>query len=198
MRNRRHQAGQSLAEFGIVLPVLIALILGMLELGWALYQSQVAASIAREGSNLISRNVTLQAAQQAIISVGNVGPVRTDAANPNTKVFFSVIRLGTSGANSGVAIIAQRFSWGALTANSKLGNPPQNRYNSPASNPADPNYMAIDPANDATIRMTVGSLPGGLTLAAGETFFVTEIFTKRTSIAPFIPLPATLYAPAYF
>jgi hypothetical protein len=198
MRNRRYQGGQSLTEFGIVLPVLIALILGMLELGWALYQSQVAASIAREGSNLISRNVTFQAAQQAIISVGNVGPVRTGVADPNTKVFFSVIRLGTTGSNNNVAIIAQRFSWGGLTASSKLGNPAQNRYNSPASTPADPNYNAIDPANDATIRMTAGALPGGITLAAGDTFFVTEIFTRRTSIAPFIPLPATLYAPAYF
>lgn len=192
---RRGQRGQSMAEFGIVLPVLIGLMLGMIEIGWALYQSQVAASIAREGSNLISRNVTFVAAQQAVISVGNIGPVRTGVGQANTKVFFSVIRLGTSGNNNNQAIISQRFSWGGLTATSRLGNPAQSKYASP---PSDQNYNAIDPVNDTGIRMTAGALPGGMTLQAGETYWVTEVFTTRTSIAPFIPLPAILYAPAYF
>jgi Flp pilus assembly protein TadG len=201
MRHRHRRAGQSLAEFGIVLPILIFLILGMIELGWTLYQSQVAAGIAREGSNLISRNVTIQAAQAALVSLGNVGPVRTGASDPNTKVFLSVIKLGTSGNNNSKMIISQRFSWGGLTANSRLGNPAQSKYNSPASTPADPNYTAIDPVNDTGIQVSPQSpspLPGNMTLQAGETYYVTEVYTKRTSIAPFLPLPATLYASAYF
>ena len=54
-----------------------------------------------------------------------------------------------------------------------------------------------DIKNDASIRVS-GTLPNGLTLTPGESVYVTEIFTQRTSIVPFMPLPNTLYQSAYF
>ena len=43
-----------------------------------------------------------------------------------------------------------------------------------------------------------GTLPNGLTLTAGESVYVTEVFTRSTSIVPFLPVPDTLYASAFF
>ena len=186
MRNRRREAGQSLAEFGITLPILIALVLGVIELGYALFQTQLVTSMAREGSNLISRQVTIGDAETALQTMS--GLVRFDA---NSTLTLSVVSLGAAGANKGVPIIVQRHTMGSFAATSGLGNPPQSAYG------ASPDYVALDADNDASIRVN-GGLPNGYTLTPGESLYVTEVFTRRTSMVPYVPLPATLYASAYF
>jgi hypothetical protein len=189
MRNRRREAGQALAEFGIVLPPLLLLVLGIIEVGYALFQVQIVTNLSREGSNLISRNTSIHDAETAINAAATTGPVRIDA---NTEVVFSIITLGTGGSNNNKPIIAQRHSIGGFTtANSRLGNPAQTAYG------PSPDYRATDLNNDTSIQVS-GPLPNGLTLNAGESVYVTEVMTKRTSIVPFIPLPATLYGSAYF
>ena len=80
---------------------------------------------------------------------------------------------------------------GSFWASSVLGDPPQSEYQ------GSPDYVALDPDNDGSIRVT-GALPNGLTLMPGESVYVTEVFTQRTSIVPFLPLPATLRASAIF
>ncbi len=103
MRDRKHEAGQALFEFGVTLPILMALVLGVIEFGYTLFQIQLVTSMAREGSNLIARQVTINDAEAAL-----------------------------------------------------------------------------------------------QTMMPGESVYVTEVFTQRTSIVPFLPLPATLRASAYF
>jgi len=186
MRDRRHEAGQALFEFGVTLPILMALVLGVIEFGYALFQIQLVTSMAREGSNLIARQVTINDAEAALQTMS--GLVRFDA---NSTLIFSVVRLGVGGANNNVPIIVQRHSVGAFAANSVLGDPPQSEYE------GSPDYTALDPDNDDSIRVS-GTLPNGLTLTPGESVYVTEVFTQRTSIVPFMPLPATLRASAYF
>jgi len=186
MRNRRREGGQSLAEFGITLPILIALVLGVIELGYALFQTQLVTSMAREGSNLIARQVTINDAEAALQTMS--GLVRFDA---NSTLILSVVRLGVGGTNANVPIIVQRHSVGAFAASSVLGDPPQSAYQ------GSPDYNAYDPDNDGSIRVS-GALPNGLTLTPGESVYLTEVFTQRTSIVPFLPLPATLRAAAYF
>ncbi len=186
MRDRRHEAGQALFEFGVTLPILMALVLGVIEFGYALFQIQLVTSMAREGSNLIARQVTINDAEAALQTMS--GLVRFDA---NSTLIFSVVRLGVGGANNNVPIIVQRHSVGAFAANSVLGDPPQSEYE------GSPDYTALDPDNDESIRVS-GTLPNGLTLTPGESVYVTEVFTQRTSIVPFMPLPATLRASAYF
>ena len=186
MRDRRHEAGQALFEFGVTLPILMALVLGVIEFGYALFQIQLVTSMAREGSNLIARQVTINDAEAALQTMS--GLVRFDA---NSTLIFSVVRLGVGGANNNVPIIVQRHSLGAFAASSVLGDPPQSEYE------GSPDYNALDPDNDASIRVS-GTLPNGLTLTPGESVYVTEVFTQRTSIVPFLPLPATLRASAYF
>src|SRR5436309_3596134 len=186
MRDRKHEAGQALFEFGVTLPILMALVLGVIEFGYALFQIQLVTSMAREGSNLIARQVSINDAEAALGVMS--GLVRFDA---NSTLIFSVVRLGVGGANSNVPIIVQRHSVGAFAANSVLGDPPQSEYE------GSPDYTALDPDNDDSIRVS-GTLPNGLTLTPGESVYVTEVFTQRTSIVPFMPLPATVRASAYF
>ena len=186
MRDRRHEAGQALFEFGVTLPILMALVLGVIEFGYALFQVQLVTSMAREGSNLIARQVTINDAEAALQTMS--GLVSFDA---NSTLILSVVRLGVGGANNNVPIIVQRHSVGAFAASSVLGDPPQSEYE------GSPDYNALDPDNDESIRVS-GTLPNGLTLTPGESVYVTEVFTQRTSIVPFMPLPATLRASAYF
>jgi len=186
MRDRRHEAGQALFEFGVTLPILMALVLGVIEFGYALFQIQLVTSMAREGSNLIARQVTINDAEAALQTMS--GLVSFDA---NSTLILSVVRLGVGGANNNVPIIVQRHSVGAFAASSVLGDPPQSAYQ------GSPDYNAYDPDNDGSIRVS-GVLPNGFTLTPGESVYVTEVFTQRTSIVPFMPLPAMLHASAYF
>ncbi len=189
MAHRRPEGGQALFEFGVILPIMLVLILGALDVCYALFQAVVIRSLAREGSNVVSRNHTIDEAETAISAAATTGPVHIDA---NTKVFLSVVTLGTSGGNNGQPIIVQRHAMGSLGGvTSQLGNPPQASYG------GSPDYKANNPGNDTSIRIS-GPLPNGFSLAAGETIYVTEVFTRRTSIAPYVPLPATLSTGAYF
>src|SRR6266404_3094325 len=174
MRDRRHEAGQALFELGVI------------EFGYALFQVQLVTSMAREGSNLIARQVTINDAEAALQTMS--GLVRFDA---NSTLILSVVRLGVGGANNNVPIIVQRHSVGAFAASSVLGDPPQSAYQ------GSPDYNAYDPDNDGSIRVS-GVLTNGFTLTPGESVYVTEVFTQRTSIVPFMPLPAMLHASAYF
>src|SRR5437773_2301235 len=136
--------------------------------------------------NLISRQVTIGDAEAALQTMSPV--VRFDA---NSALILSVVRLGTGGANRDLPIIVERHSVGSFAGSSVLGNPPQSAYG------AWPDYTALYPDTDGSIRVS-GALPNGLTLTPGESVYVTEVFTQRTSIVPFMPLPNTLYASAYF
>src|SRR5207249_11901879 len=89
MHDRRHEAGQALFEFGVTLPILMALVLGVIEFGYALFQVQLVTSMAREGSNLIARQVTIDDAEAAPGAMS--GLVRFDA---NSTLIFAVVRLG--------------------------------------------------------------------------------------------------------
>lgn len=46
------QAGQALLEFALVLPILVLAILGIFDLGWAVYANNTLASAAREGARM--------------------------------------------------------------------------------------------------------------------------------------------------
>jgi hypothetical protein len=192
MHHRRPDAGQTLAELGIVLPVLLLLIFGVVEVGWALFQSNVIRGYVRESSNLISRNRSFQEAENAIISTsGAGGPVQIGPGEADSRMILSVVTLGSGGANNNRVIILQRHQIGNLDADSVLGTPPQGAYGGA------PDYIANSPSDDTSIRVA-GALPNGYVLGAGQSLYVTEIFTRRGSIVNFALLPDTLYAAAFF
>lgn len=186
------QSGQTLAEIGIVLPMLMIITVATFQVGYYLYQGHVVRKVAREAANMISRQVSLQQTADAIrdYSIPYVG-----SFTGNAKLVLSVVQLGTSGTNAGLNIITQQVTVGSLGGTSILGDPGAGAFG-----PA-PNYRALDPAGNSALR--TGALPNGLgTLAAAETIFIAELWVDRkdmaTMVIPGVNLDEVLYANSFF
>jgi hypothetical protein len=186
----RRDAGQSLIEFAMVLPLLILIVLGVVEVSYALLDMHVTTSFSREGSNLISRNTSLQ---DAVTALRQMTSRPLNLEDGSTRIILSVVRrIGTTGtANYNRDILYQRVQYGTLPASSRLSG------GGGAFGPA-PDYQALDPNNDAGLR--VGGLP--VTLSLGGTIYITEVFTRHTMLTPLsgfgVLLPDRLYSIAYF
>ncbi len=192
-RCRLNARGQTLAEVGIVLPLLTILMVGTLQVGFLLYQGHVVRKVAREAANLLSRQVTLDTTATTIQSWGVPHLGGFDA---HAKLILTVLQVANGGPNAGNVIIAQRHTVGSLNANSILGNPAASAFASTANHPA------LAPNDNAALLATT-PLPNGLTLAASDTIFVAELYIERKDIAPIlwpvaITFPNTLYANAFF
>jgi len=187
---RRRRAGQTLAEVAIVLPLLFLLMFGLVELGWAIYQSNVMRGYVREASNIISRNGTIEDAEVGVIAAAAAGgPVEIGRDSESSRMILSVVTLASTGDNAGQPIIIQRRQIGNLEEHSVLGDPPQSAFGGA------PDYNAFDPSDDGRL---VATLPDGYTLQAGQSLFVTEIYTRRERIVDVGELPDVLYASAFF
>jgi TadE-like protein len=185
---RRRSRGQALAEFGIVLSLLMVLALGIFQVCYLIYQQYGAMNLAREGANLILRQSSLDIAESAI-RAAQADP-RFDA---DTRLLLSVVQLGSAGPNAGKPIITQRHAAGMPTGASLLGDPPSSSYG------PGPTYTANDPGHDTSIQAK-SPLPNGLQVNAGQSVYVAEIWVKRRDIMPLagVRLPDTLYSIAYF
>lgn len=184
-------SGQSIVEFALILPLVMVVLLGVIELSYALLDEHVVTKLTREGSNLISRDTSLQDAATAMRSM-STRPVNFDTSS---KVIFSVVRrVATTGAsNFNRDVLYQRYEYGALSATSQLTTRGTGSFG-----PA-PDYQAANSDNDTSLQLT--NLPSNL-LITGGMLYVTEIYTTHTLITPFdrfgISVPSTLYSIAYF
>jgi hypothetical protein len=188
--------GQSVVEFAIILPFLLLIVLGVVETAYALLDQHVITKLAREGSNLISRDTSLQQAEAVLKNMGttpvNLGPGGTSA------VIFSVLKKGasTGTTNYGQVVLFQRRQFGGLAATSKL--------NSSASGMGGPpEYLAPNPDTNAGLQIT--NLPDSIINVNGGFLYVTEVFTEHRLLTPLdrllpysITVPRTLYSIAYF
>ena len=82
-RSRRHDEGQSLVEFAILLPILMAVVIGIFEFGRAWNTQQVLTNAAREGVRL------------AVIPTSSMGDVQTAISD----------RLSEAGLNPGLGVM---------------------------------------------------------------------------------------------
>ena len=183
---RGRSRGQTLAEFGITISLLIVLILGIFQVGYLIYQQYIAINLAREGANLALREKSLDVVESAIRSA------RPDF-DADTKLILSVVELGPPGGpTAGDPIITQRHAAGTLTGASVLGEPPPSSYG------AGPTYTAKY-LGDNSIRARA-PLPNSLTIRQGQSVYVAEIYLKRRDITPLagVQLPNSLYSVAYF
>lgn len=189
---RRNQRGQSIVEFSMVLPLLLIVGLGIVEVSFALYDQHVITKLAREGSNLISRDATLQQAASALQTM-SVRPV--NFAN-GSKVIFSVIKRGATvgTANYDRLVLYQRLEFGNMAGASRIGTQGAPAFGGP------PNYEAAN--SDSNTGLRVSNLPNNLAVAPGGMIYVTEIYTRHQLLTPFdrlgITVPQVLYAIAYF
>jgi hypothetical protein len=192
MRHRAGERGQGLIEFAMLLPMLIVIILGVIEIGYALVDQHVVTKITREGSNLISRDISLQDAGAAIKNMRT----RPVDFNTGSRLIFSVVKkVATVGApNYDKVILYQRYEFGALSAASVL------KTKGPASFGGPPNYEAAN--GDTNTNLQITNLPGNIIVASGGMAYVTEVYTTHPLITPLdrlgVSVPNKLYSVAYF
>jgi hypothetical protein len=185
--------GQGLVEFAVALPLLLLLALGVVETGYLLLDQHVVTKLAREGSNLISRDTSLQDAVTALKTM-STRPVNL---NSSSKVILSVIKKGatTGTANFDKDILYQRYEFGNLAGAASAVRTKGNGAFRGA-----PDYEAINSDTDANLQIT--KIPVNLALVRGGMIYVTEIYTKHPLITPVdrfgLRLPSTLYSIAYF
>ena len=86
--------GSSLIETAITLPLVLLIAFGIIEVGYVLLDSHTVTRLSREGSNLISRNTTID---EAVTGVSSMSTGLVDFST-NAKVVFSVIKRGLKSA----------------------------------------------------------------------------------------------------
>ena len=188
----KDSSGQSMIEFAIVMPLVIILVLGVVEVGYALLDQQVVTKLTREGSNLISRDSSLQDATTALATMAT-RPV--NFAN-GSRMVFSVLKKGATPntPNYRQIILYQRHAYGSGSGTSRLNTRGSGSFRGA------PDYEANN--SDADTRLQVTNVANNLIAVEGGLMYVTEIFTQHALITPFdrfgARLPQTLYSIAYF
>jgi TadE-like protein len=187
----RSASGQGLLEFGLVLPLILVLVLGVVEVSYALLDQHVVTKLTREGSNMISRDTSLDDALKVMKSMST----RPVSFPGSSKVIFSVIKdvATTTAANFGLPVLYQRLEYGSLPNSSYLMTSGAGSFGS------GPDYQAANSDTDTRLRVT--NLPPNL-ISTGGMLYITEIYTSHPLITPFdrfgISIPTTLYSIAYF
>ncbi len=184
------ESGQAVLEFALVVPLVLVLVLGVVEVSYALLDQHIVTKLTREGSNLISRDTSLADAATAMRNMSSRPVNFTDGSST---VIFSVVKnVATVGAsNYGKSVLYARYQYGSYSGSSTLNNPG-------GSFGSGPDYEAVNSDNDTSLQIT--NLP--TTLTPGDMLYVTEIYTRHPIITPFdrfgITVPQTLYSIAYF
>jgi Flp pilus assembly protein TadG len=187
----RDARGTALLEFSLVVPLVLVLCLGVVEVSYALLDQHVVTKLTREGSNLISRNTSLLDTANALRSMST----RPVDFNTTARVILSVAKnVNTAGAtNFGRDVLYQRYEYGGLAASSAL------QTAGAAAFGGAPDFQAATADNDANLRLV--NLPPNL-IGAGGLLYITEIYSRHQLITPFdrfgIQVPDTLYSIAYF
>lgn len=187
MKLNRDKSGQALLEFAFVLPMLCIFLLGVVDYGRAIYESEVIMNLAGEGSSIASRS--------------NVGNLATDLQNAaNTVMADSDLSMKTYGCTiitsvtvvSGTATITQQQQPTSptctITVSSRIGCYP----------------------SGGTCKNNNATIPSSIVTAlsaepSGSTVYVTEVFYTYFYVTPvgtFLhgtgALPSDLYTVAYF
>jgi hypothetical protein len=188
----RGTSGQGILEFALAVPVIMALALGVIEVSYALLDQHVVTKLSREGSNMISRDTSIDDAVTVLKNM-STPPVAFPA---NSKVIFSVIKSPSTltAANYGVPVLYQRY----VMPGSVISNTGYLAHAGGSFGPG-PDYLAVNSDTDPALRVT--NLPPGL-ISTGGMLYITEIYTRHPLITPFdkfgISVPTLLYSIAYF
>jgi hypothetical protein len=185
-------AGTSLIEFALVLPLVLVTALGVIETSYALLDDHIVTRISREGSNLISRDTTLQDAVTAMRQMASQ-PVNFD--DGSSKLIFSVLKRGAivGSTNYDKPFLYQRVVYGTYSGSSRF-MPPGGTFGGA------PDYRAVNPDTDGSLQ--IPNMPAGLLTSPGDMIYVTEIFSRHQRLTPLdqfgVAFPTTLSSIAYF
>lgn len=185
--------GQSLVEFAFLMPLVLVVALGVIEFGYALLDQHVVTKLTREGSNLISRDTTID---DAVTAMRNMSTRPVDF-NTRSRMIFSVLKKGatTGTANYDQVILYQRYEYGSMA-----GVASGLRMRGAGTFGSGPDYVAQN--SDTNSGLQIANLPSYLDVTRGGLVYVTEIFTTHNLITPLdrfgVTVPNTLYSIAYF
>jgi Flp pilus assembly protein TadG len=186
--------GQGLVEFALVLPLALLIVLGVIELSYALLDEHIVTRLSREGSNLISRDTSLQDAGIALTSMA-APPVNFTSGS---SLIFSVLEVGatTGTANYDKLILYERYKLGAFACSSHMTTAGTGSFGGA------PNYQAANSDNDTSLQITSTNVTASL-IPIGGLLYITEICTNHAPITPLgvfagVLVPTTLYSVAYF
>jgi Flp pilus assembly protein TadG len=175
-----------------VLPVVLVLSLGVVEMSYALLHQHVISRITREGANLISRDVSLLDASNAIKTMSTT-PV--NFAN-GSQLVLSVLKKGSTvgTANYDKVVLYQRYAIGTLGAPSTLVTA------GPAPVGPGPDFLTSN--TDTNMNLRISNLPANVDVTRGGLLYVAEVFTQHAPLTPLnqfgVAVPPTLRSIAYF
>ena len=191
-RRAASAAGQTLVEMAIVLPIVMMVSLGLVEVSYAVLHQHVISRITREGANLISRDVSLLDATTAIKSMSTT-PVDFDNGS---QLVLSVLKKGSvvGSANYDKVVLYQRYHIGTLGSASTLTT------RGPAVFGPAPDFRVAN--SDTDMNLQIANLPANVDITRGGLLYVAEVFTEHERLTPLdkfgITIPTTLQSIAYF
>lgn len=177
---RKHMAGergQAILELVPVAVLMLTLTFAVIDFSRAIWQLQVVTGLTREGSNLASRNTSLQDSATAVMNDGAI----LNLATKGKVIITSVENQGSAGKPSFI-VTSQYLSPGGINAASKVGV-----------------YTGKGKGTEkATLPSTTTTVP-----QPGGTIYVTEVYCSFLPITPLgafvkYTMPSTLYDAAYF
>lgn len=114
----RSQRGTALIEFALMLPILLFLVLGLLDIGRFTQHRMILTNVSREGGSLGSREDPFDANLLNVL-VASGSPLRLDGIDG--RVIVTKIKAGT-GAGDPNPVISQQLSTGLLGVNSSISD----------------------------------------------------------------------------
>ena len=108
MDKRRTESGQGMVELAVVLPILLILMIGLVEIGFALRDYLIVVNACREGGRFAARGrFTDDRVGERVVSAGGLIRVgdpltevpflRTHGTDPNTAIFVTHIPMDEAG-----------------------------------------------------------------------------------------------------
>ena len=176
----------------LILPMTMMVSLGVVDVSYAVLHQHVISRISREAANLISRDVSLYDASNAI---KNMTTQPVDFTN-GSQLILSVLKKGATvgTANYDKIVLYQRYSIGTLGTPSTLTT-----AGSVSMGPS-PDFKAANSDTDTNLQIT--SLPASVDITRGGLLYVAEVFTAHAPLTPLanlgVTVPATLKSIAYF
>ena len=174
-RSRPRQSGQALVEFALVAMTMISLALGLIDVGYAIFDQRVISNMSREGANLAAHGATLQSTVNAVIASADI-PNFNAQGGQGAVIVTAVQNQGTTGTPKCV-ITGQLLGGGLAGVTSKIGT-------------------------GVNTKVTPSWCSGAaLVPQPGQTVYAAEVyyqFTPLTPIGTLLQLPSQLYDAAYF
>ena len=172
----KRQRGIAAVEFALLLPFLLLLLFGMIDVARALQANIILVNLSREGANLVSRgNTQLESGSQDIIYALMASAPPLDV-NQHGMVYITRV-MGVVSNGQSRSVVLDQYRWDDRARNLGAGtsgyNPGSRVYACGAWN--GPVCAAVDPSRRPGVTVMSGQLADGEVIYVVETFYQYEM-----------------------